>query len=338
MSKIAIDKTSVFSVLHDISEKLGGHYMEGVGEALMKVDNENAIGAIGACELIGGISCLSYNITYHDEMIVHIVEEEDRHLYLTYILKGYFHYKIGESNEFKKAGGHQNMITEVYPKQTTVLKFPKGVQLKYLAINVDNSQNNPHFTNQIKTLSEELATVFSTAKKGAFYEYKGNYSLDILRAIDELYDIEQEGAVGRILKEGAVRKILGFQLAEHENNISGKTKYGLSNTDFETLQGTITYIENHLAQKHSVKALAEISGMTEKKLQLGFQKLFQKNTIAFIKELRLEKSRELLLDSEMSVKEIAYELGFANASYYTSLFRKRFEATPRAYRAMAQNQ
>ena len=200
-----------------------------------------------------------------------------------------------------------------------------------MIINVDNSRSNPHFSNQVATLSDELASVFSTTKKDSFYEYTGQYSLDILRAIDELYAIEQEGAIGRILKEGVVRKILGFQLAEHEHYITAHNPNGIPQKDFENLQQLFNYIEDNLAKKHSVVSLASIAGMSEKQLRQSFAKLFQKSTIEFITDLRLEKSRELLLDSDKNISEIAYELGFSNSSHFSSLFKKKFERSPKAY-------
>lgn len=331
MPKIDIEKTSIFSVLQAVSKMLGGHYVEGIGEALMKIDNENAVGAIGACDLIGGISCLSYNITFHNEVSYHVTQREERCLYLVYMLNGYFHYKISDSKKFTKVAAHQNMIVEVDPQHTTIIELPKEIPLKHLVINVDNSHNNPHFKNQIATLSEELASVFSTTKRNTFYEYSGFYNLDILRAINELYDIEQDGAIGRILKEGVVRKILGFQLAEHERSIKEPSSNGLAQEDLENLLRTVQYIEDNLGKKHAVSALAKRARMSEKQLQQAFKRLFQKSTSEFIVELRLEKSRELLLEANMNISEIAYDLGFSNASYYASLFKKKFERTPKVY-------
>ncbi|MBN2980839.1 helix-turn-helix transcriptional regulator [Cohnella algarum] len=52
----------------------------------------------------------------------------------------------------------------------------------------------------------------------------------------------------------------------------------------------------------------------------------------YINGYRLEKAREMLLGSSFSVKEIADYLGFNNASYFITLFKKRFGMTPKEFR------
>jgi AraC-like DNA-binding protein len=52
-------------------------------------------------------------------------------------------------------------------------------------------------------------------------------------------------------------------------------------------------------------------------------------------QLRLQKAQELLTSSSLTVKEIAYRLGFNSRFYFTRLFTKKTEVTPTAYRAKA---
>lgn len=53
-------------------------------------------------------------------------------------------------------------------------------------------------------------------------------------------------------------------------------------------------------------------------------------------ELRIQKSKELLTNSIFSIKEIAYEVGFNNSEYFTTLFRRRTGMTPGEYRRFTQ--
>lgn len=52
----------------------------------------------------------------------------------------------------------------------------------------------------------------------------------------------------------------------------------------------------------------------------------------YINGLRLEKARDMLLTSSYSVKEIADYLGFNNASYFITLFKKKYGLTPKEFR------
>lgn len=67
-----------------------------------------------------------------------------------------------------------------------------------------------------------------------------------------------------------------------------------------------------------------------------FRKLFKEYTnvspAQFMLELRMQKARNMLLNSSLSVKEISYNVGYEDATYFTALFKKYIGLTPMAYR------
>jgi len=50
----------------------------------------------------------------------------------------------------------------------------------------------------------------------------------------------------------------------------------------------------------------------------------------------MEKAKELLRGSSMKMSEIAYAVGYKDAHYFSYLFKKTQECTPREYRSQAQ--
>ena len=52
----------------------------------------------------------------------------------------------------------------------------------------------------------------------------------------------------------------------------------------------------------------------------------------FVKSLRLKRSIQLLMDSDLGVAEIAYQVGFRDARYFSKCFQKEFGRTPSEYR------
>lgn len=68
-----------------------------------------------------------------------------------------------------------------------------------------------------------------------------------------------------------------------------------------------------------------------------FRKTFKEYTNVspahYIMQLRLRKAKLMLLNSSMSVKEIAYELRYEDSAYFSAIFRKYVGCTPSAYRS-----
>ena len=56
------------------------------------------------------------------------------------------------------------------------------------------------------------------------------------------------------------------------------------------------------------------------------------NLVKFITRYRIERSKELLRQSNMKVSDIAGKVGYINVSYYTSIFRNQAGMSPLQYR------
>ena len=68
-----------------------------------------------------------------------------------------------------------------------------------------------------------------------------------------------------------------------------------------------------------------------------FSKLFKQfkgvNFIDYLTLVRINKSKELLKDPKLSVKDISYTVGYSDPNYYTSVFKKTEGITPTEYRS-----
>ncbi|CAH8283077.1 helix-turn-helix protein [Mariniflexile fucanivorans] len=330
MTKIQIEKINIFKVLEKMCLHLNGHYTQDVGEGTMVLNNENGKGTISAFEFIGGISCLAYNITFTNEHIFEIEEYEDRHLYFNYILEGYFQYRIGEHANFKKVNKLQNMIALAHPEHITYIKLPKNVKLRYLAINIDYTCSNIRFEKPLMILKNNLKNDISENQNASYVQF--NYlDYSILESVEEYYKLNATGMLRSLLIESIVIRILGYQLEEYTGHLNSKFLSNISQKDQSKILLTIHFIEDNISKKMSLKKLAEMSGMSDKQFQRYFKKNFNKSPIQFITDLKLDKSRELLLNSDFNIAEIADNLGFANPSYFAKIFKRKYHLTPKAY-------
>lgn len=53
-----------------------------------------------------------------------------------------------------------------------------------------------------------------------------------------------------------------------------------------------------------------------------------------IQSIRLSKARQLLLDGELTIAEVGYELGFSSPSYFAATFRAKYQVSPSEFRAL----
>lgn len=92
------------------------------------------------------------------------------------------------------------------------------------------------------------------------------------------------------------------------------------------------YIRENYSRDLSVEALASIVYLTPDYLSRLFKKTTGKSLSQYIRQYRMEKARELLLQTNKKVIQIGIDVGYTNYSYFCQSFREYFGISPEKYR------
>ena len=98
------------------------------------------------------------------------------------------------------------------------------------------------------------------------------------------------------------------------------------------LLAAIRRMEENLEEPVSRAELARTVKVSARQLERLFRKYLARTPTRFYLELRLDKARHLLQQTEMTVLDVALACGFVSASHFSKCYRERFEKTPRAER------
>ncbi|MGL4343802.1 MAG: response regulator transcription factor [Cellulosilyticaceae bacterium] len=98
------------------------------------------------------------------------------------------------------------------------------------------------------------------------------------------------------------------------------------------IQLAIKYITNHYNQDIAINDLAERFTMSPNYFSSMFKKETGQTTLNYIKEIRLQKAKKYLVESEKSVVDIAKEVGYEDSQYFFKVFKKATGQTPLQYR------
>ena len=105
-----------------------------------------------------------------------------------------------------------------------------------------------------------------------------------------------------------------------------------STLDLELFRNFSQLIEIHYRSKHSVSAYAELLRTSPKILTTKFKKLNLENPNEYIKNRIILEAKRLLIYTSLSIKEIAYTLGYDDPAYFHRFFMQRIEQSPLSYR------
>ena len=95
------------------------------------------------------------------------------------------------------------------------------------------------------------------------------------------------------------------------------------------------YISHNYQYPISLSDLAPLVDITVQHLCTTFKALTSHTVFEYIIMYRIQKSKELLINNRhMQIKEIAFNCGFNDVSYFCSLFKKYEFVTPKQFREM----
>ena len=135
-----------------------------------------------------------------------------------------------------------------------------------------------------------------------------------------------------ILETDGIMRLLLAPLLRNSKTFSRK-----KSVDNFWLQEILTYIEEHFHEDITLKTLASRVALHPTYFSDLFFRLTGVRPIAYIARKRIDKSQMLLLGSNKSIKEIAFECGFRSVSYYNRSFKKAFHISPGEFRASTES-
>lgn len=101
--------------------------------------------------------------------------------------------------------------------------------------------------------------------------------------------------------------------------------------DGNSVAAAMNYINAHLSEPLTVEILAGQVNLSSSAFSRRFRELTRRSPYQFVKETRLERARELLLERRLRVSDVSVAVGYASMSHFTKEFRARFGTTPREY-------
>ncbi len=90
--------------------------------------------------------------------------------------------------------------------------------------------------------------------------------------------------------------------------------------------------ENYADQQLSVASLAEVFALSPNALSKLFSRKAEMGVLQYIHKIRIEKACNLMLNTSLSLTEIAQQVGYANQLTFTRSFKARYHMTPMQWR------
>src|SRR5690606_34738074 len=99
------------------------------------------------------------------------------------------------------------------------------------------------------------------------------------------------------------------------------------------IEKVVDYIHENYREDISLESCADVVGTTPYTLSRSFKKILNINFIDYVTELRMNKAKELLINTNMKINDISECVGYRH-SYFNRIFKKQVGVTPSQFRKM----
>ncbi|RYG79127.1 MAG: AraC family transcriptional regulator [Alphaproteobacteria bacterium] len=103
------------------------------------------------------------------------------------------------------------------------------------------------------------------------------------------------------------------------------------------VEKTKLHIDTNFAEPLLMQGLARNVGTNETKLSQAFRTAFGMTVFEYVRNRRMEEARRLLRRCDMSVTEIAFEVGYEHSCNFSVAYKRHFGVTPKSDRATARH-
>ena len=94
----------------------------------------------------------------------------------------------------------------------------------------------------------------------------------------------------------------------------------------------MSFINKNYQDKVTLEQIANAGGVCKSSCCNIFKKYLHDSPMNYMINYRIECSAKKLKETDLTITEIAFEVGFSGASYYSEMFHKYFGCSPKEYR------
>lgn len=150
---------------------------------------------------------------------------------------------------------------------------------------------------------------------------------EVCALLAQMGQVEEEGAYGCELHLLALLCRIWQLLAVHHRQ--ELEEYSpVSFGDRQKMRNLRTYIHKHYMERLTLAEIAAAGHISRGECCRVFRRVLNETPMGYLTRCRLEQGERLVVSTDLSIAEIARQVGFHSASYFTELFRRERGITP----------
>lgn len=164
-----------------------------------------------------------------------------------------------------------------------------------------------------------------------YFDSKIPYGYEVAGLIDQLADVKENKDSFYEMRAIGIMHILWSEIFKHTEIFQNSNTKEV-HADLKIQKDMVSFIHQHYAEKISLEDIAASGHVCRSKCCIIFKHYLQQSPIDFLNAYRLKVSCDFLVNTGLSITEIAFACGFNHLSYFSKMFGESYHCTPGEYR------
>jgi AraC-like DNA-binding protein len=180
------------------------------------------------------------------------------------------------------------------------------------------------FKNLFRQTPEGLEDMFSRSGNRPFVYRQSLFSSQTANVLNQITHCPYTGEVQRLFLEAKALELVAL-------NLYGMNPVGTSEPnrrETEQIHQAYEILVQRIDAPPTLCQLSRAAGINRNRLNHGFKRIYGGTVFNVLRDLRLYRARDLLLNSTKSLADIALSVGYSDQANFTTAFRQRFGKTP----------
>ncbi|AWG21613.1 hypothetical protein FFWV33_08735 [Flavobacterium faecale] len=327
MKTLSIISNDINELFTDLQRQLGGQLEVKSNEFQLQIDNEIAKGRISGIPVENAILYMEYDLVFHEDLSILYKIDQSNSVYFGYCSQGTIKQSTGTGEDTKEIEAFQTIIFSNTDQNKNALRFSANEHIKFSIVIVDALSVSDH------ELRSQLKNTFLDSTNSQAFSYVGSLNLRIFDKIQSLKAISEDALVRNLLTNSTIYLILALEIEQHrlDTMTNDTAAFQLNQYEMKMVKELSDSIIKHPAMPYSIKYLSKRSGLSPLKLQEGFKILHNRTVTDFVRNARVEIAENLIRTSELNISEIVYTIGLTSRSYFSKIFKEKYNCCPKYY-------
>lgn len=196
---------------------------------------------------------------------------------------------------------------------------------EYLAL-ILKKEHLLQFLQQNGSPVKELETALENQRPLALFDKAAPVNAEMHSVLHRILHAPVADDLAEMYLNGKILELLALQLQQYQEE---HTAYRPSSETNRQLAEIHEYLSTHYLTIHSLEDIAKHARLSEHQIREGFRRNYNTSVYELIHEKRMLYARHKLLYFDMTIDEVASQVGYANGSNFIQAFKRKFGITPK---------